>query len=78
MIAVGKDQTALGALLAAGIDVPNSCTEGVCGMCMTRVLAGTPDHRDQFLTTAERARNDHFMPCCSRAKTARLLISCEY
>ena len=78
VITVSKGQTALDALLAAGIDVPNSCTEGVCGMCMTQVRDGIPDHRDQFLTAAERARNDAFMPCCSRAQTKRLLISCDY
>lgn len=78
VVLVGREQTALDALLSAGIDVPNSCTEGVCGMCMTPVLEGTPDHRDQFLTASERARNDHFMPCCSRAQTSRLLISCDY
>lgn len=78
IVSVAKGQTALNALLDAGIDVPNSCTEGVCGMCMTRVVEGTPDHRDQFLTTAERAANDAFMPCCSRAKTPRLVISCDF
>lgn len=78
IVPVAKGQTALNALLDAGIDVPNSCTEGVCGMCMTRVVEGTPDHRDQFLTVAERAANDTFMPCCSRAKTPRLVISCDY
>lgn len=78
IVTVAKGQTALDALLEAGLDVPNSCTEGVCGMCMTQVAEGTPDHRDQFLTAAERARNDAFMPCCSRAKTQRLVISCDY
>lgn len=77
-ITVAAGQTALDALLAAGLDIPNSCTEGVCGMCMTPVLAGTPDHRDHFLTEGERALNDHFMPCCSRAKTPNLQIACDY
>lgn len=78
IIEVAPGQTALDAMIQAGIDVPNSCAEGVCGMCMTPVLDGTPDHRDQFLTASERARNDHFMPCCSRSKSERLLISCDY
>ncbi|RFU14362.1 oxidoreductase [Rhodobacteraceae bacterium W635] len=78
VVQVEKGQTALTALLEAGIDVPNSCTEGICGMCMTQVMDGTPDHRDQFLTTSEREGNDIFMPCCSRAKTHRLLISNDY
>ena len=78
VVSVAKGQTALDALLEAGLDVPNSCTEGVCGMCMTRVIDGTPDHRDQFLTAGERARNDCFMPCSSRALSARLVIEPDY
>ncbi len=78
VLRVAKGQTALAAMLDAGIDVPNSCTEGVCGMCMTPVRAGLLDHRDQFLTAAERARNDVFMPCCSRATTPRLVVSTDY
>lgn len=78
VVKVAKGQTALDAMLGAGIDVPNSCTEGVCGMCMTQVAEGHPDHRDQFLTAAERARNDSFMPCCSRSKTPRLVVACDY
>jgi vanillate O-demethylase ferredoxin subunit len=78
VVRVAKGQTALDAMLQAGIDVPNSCTEGVCGMCMTQVRSGVPDHRDQFLTAAERARNDVFMPCCSRATTPRLTVSVDY
>jgi vanillate O-demethylase ferredoxin subunit len=27
-----------------------------------------------FLTDAERARNDQFTPCCSRARSARLVL----
>ncbi|MCB1391147.1 MAG: oxidoreductase [Rhodobacteraceae bacterium] len=78
IVPVAKGQTALNALLAAGIDVPHSCEEGVCGMCMTQVLDGTPDHRDQFLTAGERKRNDCFMPCCSRALSARLVVTADY
>ena len=77
-VTVAKGQTALDALLNAGLDVPNSCAEGVCGMCMTRVVEGIPDHRDQFLTASERSRNDTFMPCCSRSKTSRLVIANDY
>lgn len=75
VVQVGKGTTALNALMACGIEIPCSCEEGVCGMCMTTVVSGLPDHRDKFLTTVERARNDSFMPCCSRAKSARLVIS---
>ncbi|MHC8308688.1 PDR/VanB family oxidoreductase [Pseudomonas sp. GT1P32] len=61
-------------LLEAGIDIPLSCEQGICGTCITRVLEGEPEHRDMFFTDAERARNDQFTPCCSRARSARLVL----
>lgn len=74
VIKVLPDQTALAALHAAGIDIPMSCEQGVCGTCLTRVKAGTPDHRDQYLEPDEQATNDQFLPCCSRAKSPRLVL----
>jgi vanillate O-demethylase ferredoxin subunit len=71
---VAAGQTVLDALLAMGIDVPSSCEAGVCGTCLTRVLEGTPDHRDSFLTDAERRANDQFTPCCSRSLTPVLVL----
>jgi vanillate monooxygenase ferredoxin subunit len=74
VIKVLPDQTALAALHAAGIDIPMSCEQGVCGTCLTRIKAGTPDHRDQYLEPDEQAANDQFLPCCSRASSARLVL----
>jgi vanillate monooxygenase ferredoxin subunit len=74
VIPVAKDQSALAALLAAGQDIPMSCEQGVCGTCLTGVKAGTPDHRDQYLTPEERAANNQFLPCCSRASSPRLVL----
>lgn len=74
VIAVAKDQTVTQALSAAGVEVQTACEQGVCGTCLTRVLSGVPDHKDQYLTPEEQAANDQFTPCCSRAKTARLVL----
>lgn len=74
VIAVAKDQSVVQALAAAGVEVMTSCEQGVCGTCLTRVLEGEPDHRDQYLTPEEQAANDQFTPCCSRAKSARLVL----
>ena len=57
-----------------GVEVPVSCEQGVCGTCLTRVIDGTPDHRDVFLTDSEKAANDCFTPCCSRALGDRLVL----
>jgi len=74
VIRVAADQSAAHALLEAGVPLSLSCEQGVCGTCMTRVLEGAPDHRDMYLTDAERERNDAFMPCCSRARSPRLVL----
>jgi len=74
VVPVAADQTAAQALEAAGVFVPVSCEQGVCGTCLTGVTEGEPDHRDAFQTAAERAANDRFTPCCSRARTPRLVI----
>ncbi len=74
VIRVAQDQTVLAALTACGVDVQASCAEGVCGTCLTRVLDGTPEHRDVFLSAAERARNDSFLPCCSRSTGPMLVL----
>jgi vanillate monooxygenase ferredoxin subunit len=74
VIRVAADQTVVAALSSAGIQVPISCEQGVCGTCLTRVIEGTPEHRDMYLTADEQARGDCFTPCCSRAKSARLVL----
>jgi len=74
VIAIPSDQTVTQALLAAGVDIMVSCGQGVCGTCLTRVLEGRIDHRDVYLTPDEQAANDQFTPCCSRAKSARLVL----
>lgn len=74
VIAVKPDQTVIAALAAAGVVVPTSCEQGVCGTCLTRVIAGQIDHRDSYLTPEEQAAGDQFLPCCSRAGSARLVL----
>jgi vanillate O-demethylase ferredoxin subunit len=74
VIAVAPDKTVTRALAEAGVEVMVSCEQGVCGTCLTRVLGGTPDHRDAYLTAEEQAANDQFTPCCSRSKSARLVL----
>ena len=73
-IRVAADSSVTSALAAAGILVPTSCEQGVCGTCLTRVLEGEPDHRDMYLTPQEQAANDQFLPCCSRSRSACLVL----
>jgi tetrachlorobenzoquinone reductase len=73
-IDVQAGETMLDALLNAGVNVGFACSEGVCGSCRVGVLAGVPDHRDQFLTDAEKAANSAVMVCCSGARTPVLAL----
>lgn len=74
VIHVASTQTVTAALAANGVEVPTSCAEGVCGTCLTKVLHGEPEHRDRFLTARERAAQDCFTPCCSRARGPLLVL----
>jgi vanillate O-demethylase ferredoxin subunit len=74
MVEVPVGQTAVQALSAAGIEVLVSCEQGHCGSCLTPVLEGTPDHRDQFMLPEEHEKNDAFTPCCSRSLTRCLVL----
>lgn len=74
VVTVPADRTVIQALARAGVDVPVSCEQGICGTCITRVLEGEPDHRDLYLSPDEQARNDQFLPCCSRAKSRTLVL----
>ncbi|MDB5960626.1 MAG: Vanillate O-demethylase oxidoreductase [Massilia sp.] len=71
---VPADRTVIKVLEEHGIDIPYSCEEGVCGTCLTRVLEGEPEHRDMYMTDEEHASNQEFTPCCSRAKSALLVL----
>lgn len=72
--AIPPGQSILDVLRDAGLDLPASCERGVCGTCETRVLSGTPDHRDAILTESEKRAGDTMMICCSGAKSSRLLL----
>ena len=70
-LTVPPGESAMDVLEEAGIELPNACREGICGSCETRVLAGTPEHRD-LLTDA--GATDVVMPCVSRARTPELVL----
>ncbi|TFZ02843.1 oxidoreductase [Ramlibacter henchirensis] len=74
VIEVASGESMLDALLGAGVDVGFACFEGVCGSCRVPVVDGVPDHRDQFLTQAERDANNAVMACCSGARTTSLTL----
>jgi vanillate O-demethylase ferredoxin subunit len=74
IVVVPSDRSIVQALAEAGVTVATSCEQGVCGTCLTRVIEGVPEHRDLYLTPEEQAAGDQFLPCCSRSRSARLVL----
>jgi vanillate O-demethylase ferredoxin subunit len=72
-VGVPPGQSVLAALRAAGVAIPASCEQGLCGTCAVTVLAGQPEHRDSYLSPAEQAAG-RFLPCCSRARSPTLVL----
>lgn len=73
-VQIAEGESIVEGLQRIGIKVEVSCLEGVCGTCVCTVLEGECDHRDVYLTDEEKADNDQIMTCCSRAKSARLVL----
>ena len=73
-LTVQPDQSILKVLQDAGVDVPFSCSEGICGTCLTKVKEGEPDHWDMYLTPQEQEKGDCIMVCISRSKSPRLVL----
>jgi ferredoxin len=73
-VEVRPDQSILEAVLAVLPDTPWGCREGYCGACLTAVLAGAVDHRDQYLTDPERAGGEVMLICVSRSGGPRLVL----
>ena len=74
VLQVTGKETILEVLEAAGVTVPSSCRQGICGTCETPILSGTVDHRDALLTPEEQVSNETMMVCVSRATSARLVL----
>ncbi|WP_327689566.1 PDR/VanB family oxidoreductase [Streptomyces tubercidicus] len=73
-LTVGAGTSILQAAEDAGLNVDSSCRDGICGSCETRVLDGTPEHRDFLLSEAEHTANATMMICVSRCAAGRLVL----
>lgn len=59
----------------AGVNLPYSCRDGICGTCKARLSAGTVDHgsyEGSALSEQEREQG-YFLMCCSIAQTDLLV-----
>ncbi|MXP19793.1 2Fe-2S iron-sulfur cluster binding domain-containing protein [Gordonia sp. HNM0687] len=65
-IRCGEDETILAAALAAGLRVPASCGQGMCGTCKTTLLRGQVDMtHNGGIRPKEIARNK-ILVCCAK------------
>lgn len=67
-------QTILDCMIEHGCDPLYDCKRGECGVCTAEVLEGVPDHRDYYLSDAEKAQGKVIQICISRAKSPRLVL----
>ena len=61
-------------LIEHDVPVPWSCSQGVCGTCVTPVLDGEVEHRDAVLSPEVKASNCAMTLCVSRAKGDRVVL----
>ena len=69
---VPADKSIVDVLRANGFEIDTDCREGYCGTCITRYVAGEPEHRDTVLSEAER--RTYVMICCARAAKSPLVL----
>lgn len=73
-LVVGEGVSLLESLRAAGVAMPSSCEQGLCGTCMATVLEGELDHQDVYFNDSERAAGDKVLTCVSRATSKRIVL----
>lgn len=73
-VRVAAGQTVLDCLIEHGCDPLFDCKRGECGVCSTAVIEGDVDHRDYFLSAAEKAAGKVMQICVSRARGPRLVL----
>ena len=71
---VPADQTVLDCLIEHACDPLFDCKRGECGVCSTAVIEGDIEHRDYFLSDAEKASGKVMQICISRARGDRLVL----
>ncbi|HUG25956.1 flavin reductase family protein, partial [Piscinibacter sp.] len=73
VLTVPADRSLLDTLNDAGADVMHDCRSGYCGLCSTQVCSGDIEHRDTYLSDADKAGGRVMQVCVSRAK-GRLVL----
>jgi ferredoxin-NADP reductase len=65
-IEVLAEQTVLSCAKKAGIRIPSSCANGVCGTCKSKLLSGAVDMKHNGGIRQREIDAGFFLPCCSK------------
>jgi len=64
--AMSASETVLSAARKAGVAIPSSCSQGICGTCKTKVLEGTVDMKHNGGIREREVQKGFRLLCCSR------------
>lgn len=65
-IAVSGEQTILSCAKKAGVKLPSSCSNGVCGTCKSKLISGSVDMNHNGGIRQREIDAGLFLPCCSK------------
>ncbi|PTM95472.1 hybrid-cluster NAD(P)-dependent oxidoreductase [Mycoplana dimorpha] len=65
-IEVRADHTVLACAKKAGVRIPSSCANGICGTCKSKLVSGSVDMRHDGGIRQREIDAGFFLPCCSR------------
>ncbi|MEM5382697.1 hybrid-cluster NAD(P)-dependent oxidoreductase [Paraburkholderia phymatum] len=63
---MSASETVLSAARRAGVAIPSSCSQGICGTCKTKVLEGTVDMNHKGGIRDREVQKGFRLLCCSR------------
>jgi glycine betaine catabolism B len=65
-VSVPADQTVLSCAKKAGVRIPSSCSNGICGTCKSKLLIGLVDMNHSGGIRQREIDAGLFLPCCSK------------
>jgi ferredoxin-NADP reductase len=74
ILTIPAHRSILDVLLDNDYGPPFACEEGWCGACTVGLISGKADHRDEFLSDADKAANEKIQICISRALPGEKLV----
>jgi glycine betaine catabolism B len=65
-VEVSGEQTVLSSAKKAGVRIPSSCANGVCGTCKSKLVSGSVDMNHNGGIRQREIDAGFFLPCCSK------------